>query len=512
MAIHASLLHACVLALGLLATFVTPPARAVVAVGPEQVKVSVLDVVSSAPLPSARVDAWQQITNRHGDKKWRRIGRGDTDLIEKVTLVVDFGKGPAYFSTKPYPAGVRSDEYATNPQNVELLVGSTPVTVKDCEKNIPYGNRRVKAYLVGDTDPLAKVRADEGGVARFDLPFGNKESYVFEVKDPHGSTVALTTPPIHLPGPVDFCVETSDADVSISVHDAFSKEPMIGVRVFAWRHTLHSNGLLTSKRIARGNTGESGEVKLRIDFSRGDVEFSTKPYPREVRSEAYKDNPKKVQLLAGSIPVIVKDCKQDMLSSNRPYANLKVIAYQDGNNRRWARSRTDAGGVARFDPPFGNGESHVFKIKNPNGAGLIQTEPVEKEGSVMLCVDGQNEKPGVISGSMLKDIDNNDSGDQAMAGETVQLRDAAGTAVLDTATTDANGAYSFPSVAPGDYQVHALTPTDYVAVDPVDIAGSVSAGTAFTDNDLRLGHLAGRPKLRAWPSLEREGVRSETVR
>ena len=51
-----------------------------------------------------------------------------------------------------------------------------------------------------------------------------------------------------------------------------------------------------------------------------------------------------------------------------------------------------------------------------------------------------------------------DAGEPGIAGVTVHLMNAAGTSVLATTTTDANGLYSFPNLVPGTYKVEFVKP------------------------------------------------------
>jgi hypothetical protein len=53
-----------------------------------------------------------------------------------------------------------------------------------------------------------------------------------------------------------------------------------------------------------------------------------------------------------------------------------------------------------------------------------------------------------------------DTGEEGLAGRLVQLRQ--GGVLYDNATTNAAGQYSFPEVAPGDWQVLASIPANYV--------------------------------------------------
>lgn len=85
--------------------------------------------------------------------------------------------------------------------------------------------------------------------------------------------------------------------------------------------------------------------------------------------------------------------------------------------------------------------------------------------------------PVSISGRVIVDnfgdcTDNSEN--PPLAGVTIQLLDAGGH-VLQTTTTDANGAYKFQALPPGNYTVHKLTPPGYFDEDSsVGSAGGVS--------------------------------------
>ena len=55
-----------------------------------------------------------------------------------------------------------------------------------------------------------------------------------------------------------------------------------------------------------------------------------------------------------------------------------------------------------------------------------------------------------------------DTGEAGIAGVTVKLLNSAGTAVVSTTTTDANGAYLFSNLTPADYKVQVVTPSGYL--------------------------------------------------
>ncbi|GHC42184.1 SdrD B-like domain-containing protein [Roseibacillus persicicus] len=84
------------------------------------------------------------------------------------------------------------------------------------------------------------------------------------------------------------------------------------------------------------------------------------------------------------------------------------------------------------------------------------------------------EQPGIISGTVTVDTDNDNIGDTDLEGVVVTLTNAAGEPIDGdpvaagvqpiTATTDANGVYSFTNLAPGDYGVSEGQPSGYINV------------------------------------------------
>lgn len=119
-------------------------------------------------------------------------------------------------------------------------------------------------------------------------------------------------------------------------------------------------------------------------------------------------------------------------------------------------------------------------LNDPTGRGIGFL------GSFFVCPPPV---PGSISGTVLEDIDNNDTGDNPIpVSTTIHLLDENGDPVLDdlgvaiTTTTAVDGTYSFTNVAPGDYQVEEEDPTGYVSVSDTDSGDpsntSVTVGAA----------------------------------
>ena len=124
--------------------------------------------------------------------------------------------------------------------------------------------------------------------------------------------------------------------------------------------------------------------------------------------------------------------------------------------------------------------------------------------------DFVDEQLGSIAGTVLEDIDNDDAGEDPIAGVTITLLDDTG-ATVATAVTDSNGAYLFEDVVPGDYIVSESQPSgfadvldedstvpgdDAVNADPLDdvIPVSIVSGELDDGNDFieeQLGSLSG---------------------
>ena len=95
-------------------------------------------------------------------------------------------------------------------------------------------------------------------------------------------------------------------------------------------------------------------------------------------------------------------------------------------------------------------------------------------------------KPGSIAGRVWVDPDEDclfDSGEQPLAGVTIQLLDAGGN-VIRTTTTNAQGEYHFTGLAPGVYGVRELQPSGYLQGGQV--AGSHGGNASVTDQFTQL--------------------------
>ncbi len=164
--------------------------------------------------------------------------------------------------------------------------------------------------------------------------------------------------------------------------------------------------------------------------------------------------------------------------------NLSGITVQlldgSGNAIAGKTTTTDANGAYRFtNLAPGSYEAHIVPPAAEPNVSPVGTnanpavDSVATSGGITPVANltsGQsatNENaglyaPGAISGHVFFDNNGNgvqDSGDANQAGVTVQLEDASGTPIAGkTATTDANGAYSFTGLTPAVYEVKVTPP------------------------------------------------------
>ncbi|MDD3328251.1 MAG: SdrD B-like domain-containing protein, partial [Zoogloea sp.] len=143
---------------------------------------------------------------------------------------------------------------------------------------------------------------------------------------------------------------------------------------------------------------------------------------------------------------------------------------------------------------------------DPNVISVTVTPGETNSGNVFI----DERQPGVISGTVREDLDNDDLGDTPIAGATVVLKDANGNPVATT-TTDANGNYVFNNVPAGSYTVEETNKPGYTDVSDVDggnpnvINVTLTQGQSSTGNDF----VDERPATlgdRVWEDTNANGV------
>lgn len=99
-------------------------------------------------------------------------------------------------------------------------------------------------------------------------------------------------------------------------------------------------------------------------------------------------------------------------------------------------------------------------------------------GQSNLTLDAGYFQPGSISGSVLADTNNDNSGDVPLSGVVITLKDGSGNDIDSdpdtsgvqptTTATDGSGAYAFTGLTPGSYQVVQTQPAGYLTVTDGD--------------------------------------------
>ena len=138
----------------------------------------------------------------------------------------------------------------------------------------------------------------------------------------------------------------------------------------------------------------------------------------------------------------------------------------------------------------------TYTVSETLQTGWTQTFPVSPNTHTIPIVSGQNSQnnnfgnfyPGVKGGYKWDDLDQDgvwDGDELGLEGWTIQLRDATGTTVLATDTTDADGYYEFTDLDAGTYRVYEVLESGWEQTYPV--AGyyefTVTSGFSETDNN-----------------------------
>jgi LPXTG-site transpeptidase (sortase) family protein len=149
---------------------------------------------------------------------------------------------------------------------------------------------------------------------------------------------------------------------------------------------------------------------------------------------------------------------------------------------------TSSGSYSFSNLPPGN-----YLVVETDPAGYVSTTPnsvpatISAGGSATVNF-GEYQLPastlsGII-GMVFNDANGNgvqDSGEAALSGVTIQLKNNVG-AVIATTTTDALGGYSFPNLPAGTYTVTETDPTGFVSTTLNNVGINLTAGTTATIN------------------------------
>lgn len=136
-------------------------------------------------------------------------------------------------------------------------------------------------------------------------------------------------------------------------------------------------------------------------------------------------------------------------------------------------------------------------------------------GAIVDTIDfGYQEQTAIVGDRVWRDDNGDgvqDSGEVGLSGVVVELRNADGTTVLATATTDANGFYQFANLSAGTYVVTAVQPASHVPTfdaDGITVPNQASvvlaAGQARNDVDFGYQPLGSIGDL-VWLDLDDNG-------
>jgi protocatechuate 3,4-dioxygenase beta subunit len=160
---------------------------------------------------------------------------------------------------------------------------------------------------------------------------------------------------------------------------------------------------------------------------------------------------------------------------------------QDANGSVDATTTTDANGNYNFSN-LGPG---TYRVREQLQTGWIQTtanpaDVTAVSGTNVSTVDFGNFELITIGGMKFEDINGNgvkDAGDNGLPGWTIELDKDANGSVDATATTDANGNYSFPNVGPGVYRVREVGQAGWVQTtgNPADITAVSGTNVSTVD-------------------------------
>jgi fimbrial isopeptide formation D2 family protein/uncharacterized repeat protein (TIGR01451 family) len=188
--------------------------------------------------------------------------------------------------------------------------------------------------------------------------------------------------------------------------------------------------------------------------------------------------------------------------TDTPLPNV-TITLKDNLGATVAITTTDSIGSYEFlDVPAGN---YTLEQAQPSGytsLGDVDGGDLNIIGDLIpiVLLPGQNLTAqnfteaifGAISGTVTRDIDNNDSGDLPIENVTLTLLDNLG-ATIATTTTDIDGNYEFLDVPAGNYTVVQTDLSGYQSVTPNSLPTTVVAGQTATADfvDEQLGTLSG---------------------
>ncbi len=206
--------------------------------------------------------------------------------------------------------------------------------------------------------------------------------------------------------------------------------------------------------------------------------------------------------IAGVILTLV-DANGNPVDGNPNVSGVQPITAQTDRDGNYSFTNLVPGtyGVKETQP------SVYASVSDKDGGDLDEIRPITvTSGQTNTGNDFLEELFGTITGRVLADIDNNNTGDLGIPGVLLTLVDDSGNDIDGnpdtpgtqsiTVTTDVNGFYRFNNLAPGNYGVKETQPSGYTSVSDKDggdfdeilpitvTTGQINSGNDFVEEKL----------------------------
>jgi len=280
--------------------------------------------------------------------------------------------------------------------------------------------------------------------------------------------------------------------------------------------TIPANAITTRPTFARFRFGPT-------------LAISPTPYSAPYRSAAYGEVEDYQITILSPLGTITGSVLADTNNDNLGDTPLSGVALELRNattNASIATTTTNGSGLYTFS----NVVPGSYKIYETQPSGYVSVS--DKDGGNLDIIgdvtpvavtagatnSGNNfveRQAGTITGSVLADTNNDNTGDSPLNNVTLELRDATTNALIGTTTTNGSGTYTFSNVAPGSYKIYETQPSGYLSVSDkdggnLDIIGDVTpvaviAGTTNSGNDFVERQSAAIGNL-VWNDLNNNGL------
>ena len=262
-----------------------------------------------------------------------------------------------------------------------------------------------------------------------------------------------------------------DASDNLVMDFGFNPLYSIGNRVFA---DVNNNGIMDGAEV--GIAGVS--LKLFAADGTGQPIGGTLDTTSTDDSGYYRFDGRPVGTYVVVVDLLNSSALSGYGSSTGASTNVRLSGekFDHGKDTPLGAGSVLPGGIVSTPVTLGG---HLVPMHEPDIASGAGANGPNTDDSDNLVMDFGFTQFGSINGTVTADTDNNDSGDAAIPGVTLELRDAATNALIATTTTDGYGAYTFSNVTPGNYKVVETQPSGYNSVSDkdggdLDIIGDVT--------------------------------------